>query len=206
MTERSIIVSIVIGVIATVVAAILIAGVPRALRAMGQPGEPGATNSAGSSVPPTSSSASEPSSPPSTSELPSSSESATAAPAPDVAASTEPDLTGSTTRGRIVAVRINPSSTYKRGPNTYSLPEYGNMNFRYGWTVISENGELDSDGCYVKGTVTRGTEIIGIDKNTCGGGWNEVNLKQPGNYRVTVAITTDWGARASKVYDFQVDT
>jgi hypothetical protein len=62
---------------------------------------------------------------------------------------------------------------------------------------------LDNDGCYIKGVITRGGNLVDVDNNHCGGGWNDADLT-PGSYRLTVNVTTDWGATKSAHYDFRV--
>jgi hypothetical protein len=102
----------------------------------------------------------------------------------------------------IVAVNIDPFDFQKTGPNTYALNGSRTLDFRYGWHVLSESGQLSS-GCYVRGVITSGNTPIAIDNNSCGGGWNQANLKA-GTYRVTVYVTTDWGAKGEGHWDFQV--
>jgi hypothetical protein len=77
------------------------------------------------------------------------------------------------------------------------------LNFRYGWTVTGESGELEDSGCYIEGIITGGNNIKRVDLNTCGGSWNEQRL-QPGSYRVTVNVTTDWNESKSAHYDFRI--
>lgn len=105
----------------------------------------------------------------------------------------------------IVSVLIEPSIYRKSGPSTYTLDHTsGTLDFRYGWKVIGDNGELGS-GCYIKGIIPTGDVVVDIGNVPCGsGGWIGADLR-PGTYTVTVKATTDWGAEKEGYWDFTAE-
>jgi hypothetical protein len=102
----------------------------------------------------------------------------------------------------VQAVKVQIGDYHRVGSGLYQLAGSSSLQLRYWWTTMTSFGTLESSdtSCTVVGTVTNlGTRAVEDTARsaTCSlQGWQQVYLP-PGNYRITVMVTLNSGARGS---------